>query len=217
MQATYVMGLDLGPPGEPTGFAVLERADPDLPEPLYRLRHLERFPPGTSYPGIVETIADRITAADLRNAPMVVDCTAVGWVVLDRLRRACQGQQMTAVVIGAGHSLQPAEGVGWMVPKKDLVSALQMALQTRRLKVAPELPDAGLLAAELANFRLRRVSIGDAVEWREGRHDDLVLAAALTCWYAERFGPLRPGPFVDDELIVWPTAETRDWADDEGW
>ena len=47
MDASYVMGLDLGPPGEPTGFAILEEPAADVapPEPTYNLRHLERFPP----------------------------------------------------------------------------------------------------------------------------------------------------------------------------
>ena len=55
MDASYVMGLDLGPPGEPTGFAVLEwpATDDPTPESEYHLRHLERFQPGTSYQAIV--------------------------------------------------------------------------------------------------------------------------------------------------------------------
>jgi hypothetical protein len=215
MATSYVMGLDLGPPGEPTGFAVLERADLDPQEPQYRLRHVNRFPPGTPFPLIVEMVAARARTTELHDSPMIVDCTAVGQVVLNHLRRALPAQAVNAVVIGAGHSLQLAEGIGWMVPKKDLVSALQMVLQTRRLKVAPDLADAGVLATELANFRLRRVPVGDAAtaEWREGLHDDLVLAVALTCWYAERFGPSRSFGF-DGPLVVWPDGEMDDlWPD----
>jgi hypothetical protein len=210
MPTSYVMGLDLGPPGEPTGFAVLERADLDMQEPQYRLRHIGRFPPGTPYPVIVETVAVRAKTAELLDSPMIVDCTAVGQVVLDRLRRAQPARNVIAVLIGAGHSLQLAEGIGWMVPKKDLVSTLQMVLQTRRFKVAPDLADARLLATELANFRLRHVPISDTAtaEWREGRHDDLVLAVALTCWYAERFGPRPGGSYVEGPLVVWPDDDS---------
>ena len=37
MDASYVMGLDLGPPGEPTGFAVLEWPATDDPTPEIRV------------------------------------------------------------------------------------------------------------------------------------------------------------------------------------
>jgi hypothetical protein len=209
METSYVMGLDLGPPGEPTGFAILECSDLSPQQPQYRLRYLERFPPPTPYHRIVDQVASRAATPDLDDAPMIVDGTAVGQIVLDQLRRAQPRRAVIAVFINAGYSVQRAGGVGWLVPKKDLVSALQMVLQTRRLKVAPDLPDAGLLATELANFRLRRVPVGDAanIEWREGRHDDLVLAVALTCWYAERFGTSRSGPFVEGPLLVWPDAD----------
>jgi hypothetical protein len=64
---------------------------------------------------------------------------------------------------------------------------MQLILQGRRLKVASDLPDAELFLRELANFRMRAVTLGDApLAWREGRQDDLVLAVALTVWYAER-------------------------------
>jgi hypothetical protein len=145
---------------------------------------------------------------------MIVDCTAVGQVVINRLRSAQPGRNVVAVEIGAGHSVQRVEGFGWIVPKKELVSALQMVLQSRRLKVAPNLPDADLLATELNNFRLRRISITDtaASEWREGKQDDLVFAVALTCWFAERFGP--PRPFgVEGPLVVWPNDEMDSMSD----
>jgi hypothetical protein len=198
MATRYILGLDLGRPGESTGFAVLERpaAGTAPPEPHYHLRHLQRFPPGTPYPSIVEAVAERMDAPPLRGAPLVVDRTVVGKAVIDRLRQA--GLAVKTVTIGAGQDVQPADGGGFVVPKKELVTSLQLALQSRRLKVAPGLPDADLLVAELAAFRVRRVAIGDAdaLEWRTGRHDDLVFAVALACWYADRHRPLSPGAFT---------------------
>jgi len=198
MPASYVMGLDLGPPGEPTGFAVLERpaAEAARSEPEYHLRHLERFPPATSYPAIVESVARRAGTPPLRGSPLVVDRTAVGKAIIDRLRRSNLAVKL--VVIGAGQAVLPADGGGLLVPKKDLVTGLQLLLQSRRLKVAPGLPEAEMLANELSGFRLRYVPIGDSdlAEWRVGRHDDLVFAVALACWYADRHRPLGPGAFT---------------------
>jgi hypothetical protein len=208
---TYVMGLDLGPPGEPTGFAVLERPTESLAEPVYHLRHLERFPVGESYPTIIEAVAKKAGTPPLCGAPLVVDRTAVGKAIIDHLRRArlCVIQ----VVISAGQAVQPLEGGGDLVPKKELVTGLQLLLQARRLKVAPGLASAEVLVAELAGFRLRQVPVGtlDSAEWRVGRHDDLVFAVALACWYADRH-PARfrigLGPSI---LATFPGGSFRGW------
>ena len=218
--SSYVLGLDLGPPGEPTGFAILER--PAGSNPDSHLRHLERFPPGTPYPAIVGAVAERAADPVLRDAPLVVDRTAVGATVIDCLRRAQPPLRVTPVVVTAGHAVQRADGGGWLVPKKELVSCLQLLLQSRRLKVPSDLPDAALLMGELTNFRLRQVLLGDApVEWREGRQDDLVFAVALACWHAEYVG--RASPYIEGPFICWPDGspdaapDRPPWFDDAYW
>ena len=56
------------------------------------------------------------------------------------------------------------------------------------LKIARSLPHAALLARELVNFRFKVGGNGpeDALDWREGPDDDLVLALAIAAWEAER-------------------------------
>jgi hypothetical protein len=204
----FVLGLDLGPPGEPTGFAILERpeAGTPAPEPDFHVRHLERFPPGATWSVIVEAVAARAGTAALRGSPLVADGTAVGKALIDLLRRAKVA--VVPVMITAGQAVQRAEGGDWLVPKKELVTSLQLALQGRRLKVAPGLPEADLLVAELSAFRLRRVTLGDAeaTEWRVGRHDDLVFAVALACWHAGRYRPLRAGSIRHGPLLIHSAA-----------
>jgi hypothetical protein len=78
------------------------------------------------------------------------------------------------------------EAGGWLVPKKSLISSLQVLLQSRRLKVAPSLPDAQVLVQELELFRMKvTLSETDAEQWRERPHDDLVLAVAVAAWEGE--------------------------------
>jgi hypothetical protein len=73
------------------------------------------------------------------------------------------------------------------VPKKELVSVLQVLLQSKRLQVARALPMAAVLVKELECFRVKFTpSANETFEaWRERDHDDLVLAAALAAWVGE--------------------------------
>ena len=79
----------------------------------------------------------------------------------------------------------------WHVPKRELVGASQMLLQTRRLHIARKLAEAETLTQELRNFKMKiTVSANMQLEaWREGQHDDLVLAGALASWTLLR-GPI---------------------------
>jgi hypothetical protein len=64
---------------------------------------------------------------------------------------------------------------------------LQVLLESGQLKIAYTLEHAETLKRELLNFRVKvNVSSGhDSYDaWREGDHDDLVLAAALAAWKA---------------------------------
>ena len=74
------------------------------------------------------------------------------------------------------------------VPKRDLVSVLQVVFQTRRLRIARSLPLGPILTDELLNFRAKVTTVGTNTyeAWRESIHDDLVLALAIAAWYAER-------------------------------
>jgi hypothetical protein len=74
------------------------------------------------------------------------------------------------------------------VPKKELVGVLQVMLQARRIKVAPTLPEAATLVRELTTFQVKITPAANEVfgAWREGQHDDLVLAVAIAVWQAER-------------------------------
>ena len=75
-----------------------------------------------------------------------------------------------------------------LMPTHDLVTTLQVLHQSERLKVAERLPEAAVLVQELLNFRVRTSAAAHDIyeAWREGEHDELVLAVALASWYGER-------------------------------
>jgi hypothetical protein len=80
------------------------------------------------------------------------------------------------------------------VPKRDLIAVPQVLLQSRELKIAAELPEAETLASELQNFRYEITRSGNDTyaAWREGDHDDLVLAVALAVWALQKTPPPSP-------------------------
>jgi hypothetical protein len=200
MITDFVVGLDLGQSQDFTVLAVLERniqvgeaLSPALTE--YSLRHLRRFSLGTPYTEIVPTVARLAGIRPLSGSPLVVDQTGVGRAVVDMLRQAVGW--VVPVTITGGHAVTRTEDGSYHIPKKELVTSLQVVMQSRRLKIARALPDAALLVRELQNFQVKIT--GAAHEtfgvWREGQHDDLVLAVALASWWGERDLPACEGMF----------------------
>jgi hypothetical protein len=183
--STYHVGLDLGQAADYTALAVVEWT----PDAL-KVRHLQRFPLGTVYPAIVNAVADLMSRLPEYPA-LAVDATGVGRPVVDLLR--ANGLRPVAVTITGGDSATH-DGMDWRIPKRDLVGAVAVGLQTGRLKIASGLPDAATLTRELLNFKVTidpKTAHDSYSSWRESDHDDLVLAVALAVWSAERF-PNRP-------------------------
>ena len=112
----------------------------------------------------------------------------MGRPVVDLLRRANVRARLCPVTITAGHAAHPDAAGGWNVPKKELVGTLQVLLQSGRIRVAPALREAPTLARELANFQVKVTAAAHEAfgPWREGAHDDLVLAVAVAAWAGER-------------------------------
>ncbi len=167
------------------------RIETPILEHLYAVRHLERLPIGTSYPRQVEHI--KALHGRLKDEghklSLVVDQTGVGRPVVDMLRSA--ELSPVAVTITGGDSVT-RDGSVYRVPKRDLVSTVQVLLQSERLKIASSLPEAQTLIGELLAFKVKISTTGhdsygnDVGLWRENPHDDLVLATALACWWGEQ-------------------------------
>jgi hypothetical protein len=193
----YFVGLDLGATHEYTALAVLERpcAHPHSPRehrrPAYALRHLHRFPPGTGYPAVAQSVRTLLQTPPLPGAVLGVDQTGVGRAVRELVADELAGRvwcTFAPVTVTAGSGAAGSgPGCGLLAPKVELVGTLQVLLQTGRLKIAEALPEAPVLVRELEMFRSNPpVLSGDMVEsWRERDHDDLVLAVAVAAWLGE--------------------------------
>ena len=181
MPAEYFTGLDLGQLSDFSALVVVERAHATRLE----VQHIVRWHLGTSYPQIVSDVKQLFSRPPLQGSPLIVDGTGVGVAVVDLFELADIDADLRAYSITAG--LKPGDGT---VPKKDLVGAVQVALGTKELKIAPHLPLADVLVKELQNFRVKVTEDRNETfgSWRDGDNDDVVLSLALALWYAYNHG-----------------------------
>lgn len=199
--ARYYVGLDLGQKNDFTALAILERAElqggfdytwmAHKKVVEHRIRHLERVKLGTPYPEVVRRVREVTRSGELRGqCQLIVDATGVGQPVVDLLREADLDCRMRPVIITGG-DLERMEGGYYRVPKRDLVTGVQVMLERGELKIAAGIAEGELLVKEMAEMRVKVTLSGREQygAWREGTHDDMVLAVALACWGVKKEWP----------------------------
>src|SRR3954447_3419034 len=157
-ERAFFAGLDLGQKQDYTAIAVIERCrtvygarDPVtydfVRETRYVLTHVERLPLGTPYPQVVEHVRElvRLTGPE---TSVVVDATGVGQPVVDLLRHGGLRRGLIPVTITGGEKTG-ASSDGYRVPKRDLITGLQVAFETRSLEIAKGVAQVETLISEL--------------------------------------------------------------------
>src|SRR5262249_28602773 len=116
------------------------------------------------------------------NTEVIIDATGLGGPVYDIFVGV--GISPVGLMITAGRA-QKDEGKVFYVPKMVLISRVQALLHGGRLKVQKKLAEASALMQELLDYRIQYTAAGHLTfNAREGRHDDLVLALAISCYRA---------------------------------
>lgn len=217
LRVHHIIGLDLGQGPAFSAVCVVKRSQrkpapqphpqnvignghplPPPPKATYLVNHLHRYPHQTRYTEVVEDVVRLKAGPPLKGkAAVVIDRTGVGKGVYDIFVAA--GLRPVGVHFHGGQT-ETWDTEGCRVPKANLVSAVEILLETRRLKVVPALPHAALLVDELQGFRRRQTATGHVTygastdDWRTEPNDDLVFAVAMALWFGE-YGwrpPLRP-------------------------
>lgn len=209
-QPSYIIGLDLGKKRDYTALVVLKQTFSYVGDtPTYDLIHLDRWR-GKDYLDAIPIIsAVRKKVLDLagreyisRNTiipgnwrpsiDLVIDQTGVGEGVIESLRAA--GLDCYGILIHGGEKAASMPG-GWRVPKRELVGTAEVLLQNKRLHFAKELKMADVLLNELQSFKATiklstgHVSYAADETWRDGEHDDTVLALCIAAWFGESHDP----------------------------
>ncbi|MBO1361995.1 hypothetical protein J2D73_19625 [Acetobacter sacchari] len=207
---SYVVGLDLGKSQDFTAICVAEviacerlhwkRTTFEHAAQIvgrrrtyrYRVVNVHRYDRGTSYPDIARSVQGvlRQLPRPKFDAALFVDRTGVGAPVVDTMRE--MGLVLTGVAITGGLKVNRPRWGEVNVPKAVLASSLDIAFAEDRLEFTSSASASEVLKRELQNFRVKKTAHGNETmeAWREGMHDDLVLATALAIWGAEhRYRP----------------------------
>ncbi|OIQ84061.1 hypothetical protein GALL_341410 [mine drainage metagenome] len=220
----WILGVDFGQRSDRTALAGVEVVpceDVDVDadglvttarKPYLDVRYLHRLPLNMAYPDQCAFIANLVEGTpELARAEVVVDATGVGVAVADSLREVMRRGFKELSITGGAQATQDGNRIS--VPKRDLVSRLAVAMQSRRLRVSPGLPEAAALFDELGNFGVNISDTGsDSYGARTG-HDDLVLATSYAVYLADQ----------PDHGLAWlaylrrqgvpVSTNARDWRD----
>ena len=146
---------------------------------IHRLRCLQRLPSG--YPQIIDIVSTLL--ASLPEAQMkpavVVNVTHVGKPVAVLMAKAVMA--VVAITATKGDAEQRVAQGEFRVPEKDLIGTLSVLLQGDRFRVAPDLPEATALIAELGSF-----NAGDEDSWQT---HNLCRSVAIAAFWGERMAP----------------------------
>jgi hypothetical protein len=78
-------------------------------------------------------------AAGIAEPTIIVDASGVGQPVVDMLKTRWSGP-LRAIVLTSGEAASQVGAYSWRVPKRDLITRLEVLLQGRTLEVVPDCP-----------------------------------------------------------------------------
>jgi hypothetical protein len=193
----FLVGLSVGQGAQPSGVAVLERLPPACPgqSRSYACRYLCRWlSPDTAYPALVSNLTEMFSEPLLNRNDLIVEAGPGIKAVVAFLRKNRLPAWIRPVEIRASAEDTHVEGI-WRITKASVIETTRQILQEDRLvfddQMPPEVlkstPSAQTIYQALLTYPYNKTpAANDALASREGADDDLILAAALPCWFAER-------------------------------
>lgn len=184
MFSKYIIGLDLGQQNDYTVLTVVEPITSPLEGVKYHVPYMYRYPLKTSYVYIVEHVRNFIEMRQLEDYLLVVDHTGVGIPIVDLFNE--HSINLVGITITGGHKANWHTPRSATVPKQELISCLQMAMQCKKMQISKDIGILDVLIKEFIGFTARITKSGKGkFEAEHGVHDDTVLSLAMAIWYCE--------------------------------
>lgn len=183
-----ILGLDLGQQNDYSVLSIFNIRFNEDNRPIYELPYLTRFDLKTSYVDIVDGVIEIIDKYSLSsNYNLVVDYTGVGRPVVDLFRQKHLKPIALSITSGAKTNWVTRSEVN--VPKKDIVTYLQLVLQNKRMAIAHDLPLLRALTQEFLSFQLKirdnMMSVTSSYGGAYGINDDIVMSMGIAVWLVE--------------------------------
>ena len=212
----YLCGVDLGDKLDYTAVVVVEQFLAPPGAPRYEVCHLERLPLGSGYPAVLAHLRTLFAPPPWSTRDgLLIDVTGVGLPVFQLI--AAGGFAPVGIFSHRGAAVT-RDGAVWHVPKRDLISAAAVVLQTPRVVFDPRLPIVPEMVHELESYRRTQDTMTgheSYAAWREKDHDNLVFSLAMVCWWGERLAADRV-PDLDLSRALDGTQMPRQWNDPMG-
>ena len=196
MPTHFYIGLDLGQKVDHSALAIIDHdmqilkdRNPVTCEHLRvitrTVRYLEVLPLGMPYPDQVDHVESLVRELKLQgDVTLALDGGGVGGPVVDLFRRARLNCHLTPIILTGG--INPGySGSYSCVPRRELLSNLQVMLEHNRLQFATDLPAWQRLVREITGLRA-----SNSIE----PHDDLAFAVALAAWSCRKTADAPPLP-----------------------
>ncbi len=176
-----IIGVDIGQARDYTAVCVIKPTMKDGKR-MYHCGYIDRLPLGTLFVDIVERV--RYIHSKV-GGTVVIDSTGVGAPIVEMARRNIPGE-VIGLLITAGEKAN-----GWNIPKRVLITGLQISFQKKELRLKRGLSFGKTLVEELLNYRVTVTSHKNEVfsPWREREHDDLILSLAIGLYCCKKRNP----------------------------
>jgi hypothetical protein len=209
----FSAGFSPGTPDQPSALVVVEKQwtyygpNPNDPPPKkpkppriewkYAVHGISRWEAGTDYDTVFSEVCRLTDRPELHHSTMGIDLSALGPATVGELRRHGLRMHRAPVEI-AGHQnarIDKDSGV-WTVRRRDLVGPAYLLSARGKVRIGKELRLAytqeQVLRAAGTSLVARVVDVWSQVVGaepavRQGKNDDLLLAACLAIWCGENF------------------------------
>lgn len=150
---------------------------------VYYATYIKRYDLGTPYTTVVRQVANQWQDPRLIKAgTLLVDMGHAGMAVIENM--IDEGLDPIGIQITGGYTINQNEDGNYTVPKRELVAAGTILLESNRLYILPELEHSDLLVKEMEAFKMKMNKRGHEQYEGEGEHDDMVMAVLMAAWFA---------------------------------
>lgn len=217
----FVVGVDIGLSYDYTGLVAFRRTLVEGESPTYdcvKINMVRRI----TIPDLVGRLMSMVTKPPLlHHTTLIVERNNVGPGVIDPLYRRLSGRDAPARLISGLVTMGDAsneDGYLINVPKRDLVAAVSVVMDSERVRIPKSLPRANgqdSLETQLRRFTMTREA-GGKIKYGadlQSTHDDLVMACAWALWWGEnKKRPYVPVLTTEQKIMAEVTSEDPNFA-----